>query len=186
ITYVNDKFVEISGYDRNDLIGNTHRIVNSGYHPKSFFANMWKTISSGRVWTGEIKNRAKNGSIYWVNTTVVPFLNKAGKPHQYVAIRTDITGRIQMEKDLQDALENDFQTTIKQLSNLIFKIQFDEEDNCLFIMSEGKIAERINFTTERVQNKPIHTLFPSYEANLIERHVREVYTGKHVKFEVKL
>jgi PAS domain S-box-containing protein len=93
INYANDNFCKISKYSRDELIGKSHSIVNSGFHPKSFMQDLWQTISSGHIWKGEIKNKAKDGSIYWVDTTIAPFFDLYGKIYQYVAVRTDVTAK---------------------------------------------------------------------------------------------
>ncbi len=114
IQYVNERFCEISKYTKEELIGKDHRIINSGYHDRAFMEHLWKTISLGQVWKGDIKNKAKDGSYYWVNTTIVPFLDEFKRPVQYFAIRNEVTQLKRVEEEL------------KQMMKQVMLIQEDE------------------------------------------------------------
>ncbi|MFA6901730.1 MAG: ATP-binding protein [Gallionellaceae bacterium] len=103
ITYVNDKFCSVSGYSSDELLGKNHSILNSGLHSRQFFIDMWHTISSGQIWHGQVRNKAKDGSFYWVDSTIAPFLNKEGRPYQYVSVRTDITAFIRARAAAEEA-----------------------------------------------------------------------------------
>ena len=103
ITYVNNRFSIVSGYTQHELLGRDHRILNSGYHTDAFFKDMWEVIKSGQVWHGDIKNKQKNGQYYWVRTTIVPFLDRNGKPYQYATIRTDITEQLTAKEEADNA-----------------------------------------------------------------------------------
>jgi PAS domain S-box-containing protein len=138
ITYANDKFCQISGYARSELLGRTHRLINSGIHHRSFFADMWSTIQAGRVWHGEVCNRNKAGEMYWVNSTLVPLRDDNGKPTFYIAIRTDITERKQMESSIKAA-----EARLRRITNTV--------PGAVFQLLAGADQDKFTFVSPRVQ-----------------------------------
>lgn len=120
ITYANERFCEISGYREAELLGQNHRLIKSGLHPESFYRTIWQTIASGRTWHGEIANRRRDGEIYWVASTIVPWCDERGRPYQYVAIRTDISDRIRAEQQLAAARRRELDIGAQIQQRLLF------------------------------------------------------------------
>jgi len=149
IVYANDKLCEISGYSRTELLGQNHRMINSGVHDKAFFTAMWQTISSGQVWHGEICNRAKAGHLYWVSATIVPLRDDSGNPSMYVAIRTDITERKQMEVSMKTA-----EARLRHITNTVPGVVFQWHVSATrfrFTFVSERVREVLGYTPEELK-----------------------------------
>lgn len=163
ITAVNAKFCEISQYSAEELIGQDHRLLNSRYHPREFFIELWQVIASGKIWRGIIRNRRKDGSYYWVKTTIVPFLDALGRTYQYVSIRTDITDLIEMEQKLR--VEHD-------LTN----VAIDAQPGIFFMLSQAMQFLRVNDNFSRVTGFSVEEIFQKLPAELIADAVLEQFS----------
>ena len=200
IVDVNDKFCAISRYRRDELIGQTHRIVNSGVHPPEFFRDMWRTITRGEIWQGEICNRAKDGSLYWVNSTIAPIFDGGGNIDRYIAIRTEITAHKRLEVNLtthHDRLAEMVEERTRELARettLLNALLDSLPDLVFFKDTQGRylgcnppFAALVGRTREEIAGKTDFDLFPAElalrfrernQAILVNPEVREISEGK--------
>jgi PAS domain S-box-containing protein len=162
IKKANSNFCTISKYSEKELIGQDHRIINSGYHSKEFMHDLWETIKNGKIWKGELKNKAKDGTYYWVDTTIVPFLNEQGKPYQYLAIRVDISNRKESEEKLK--------TVNKEL---VFQTGEKEKRAAELVIADIELAFQNKEKEKReIVTKELEGL--SYSAKLASQYARSL------------
>lgn len=176
---VNQNFCKIAQYERDEIIGKTHRLINSGYHGSAFFREFWQTISSGKVWKGEIKNKAKDGSYYWVYTTVVPFLGASGKPIRYLAIRFDITSRKVADQNLLNTLREK-NTILESIGDAFFAVDYN-----WVVTYWNKQAEKIlGRNRSEIEGKVLWDVYAdAVDTIFYTEYHKAVETGQQTSFE---
>ena len=172
IIYVNDKFCKISGYSREELIGQSHRLINSGFHTEEFFGNMWQTISSGKVWHNEICNTTKNGGHYWVDASIVPFLDAEGKPYQYIAIRTEITESKRMAEKIATS-EREYRTVVNSLKEVVFRIDINR---CWTFLNPAW-THVTGFSTGEALGKELLGFIHPLDQEMVAQAINDLYDG---------
>ena len=172
IIYVNDKFCKISGYTREELIGQNHRLINSGFHEEIFFSDMWQTISSGKVWHNEICNTTKHGGRYWVDASIVPFLDAAGKPYQYIAIRTEITESKRMAEKIATS-EREYRTVVNSLKEVVFRI---DKNRCWTFLNPAWTYVTGFPTSEALGKELLHFIHP-LDRDMVAQAINDLYKG---------
>ncbi|MCZ2259782.1 putative bifunctional diguanylate cyclase/phosphodiesterase [Sporosarcina sp. G11-34] len=178
IVHVNELFTKISQYSVSELVGANHRIINSGYHPATFFKDMWRTIGRGAIWRGEVCNKTKAETIYWVDTTIVPLLNDKGRPYQYISIRYDITAKKNAELMIQDLAYNDQLTDLPNRTSfqrLSFEAVLKAKKN-----DEKLALVTLNIDGFRFVNDSLGFEAGDYILTVVAKRLKEVLQGQHI------
>ncbi len=168
ITQTNKTFCDISGYSEEELIGKTHNVVNSGHHDRAFFDDMWQTIRAGKIWQGQVCNRAKSGEIYWVNSTIVPFLDNHGHPYKYVSARTDITHLKRAEQTIKQKSDD-----LEVLLNAMPAQVWFQDVSSNIIRANATAQQFVGCSEMELIGKPMHEVFP-FEAETFEAEDKQV------------
>lgn len=170
LTYVNDAFCNISGYRRDELLGNKYNILNSGRHSADFYKEMWQTISSGETWRGELEDRSKDGELYWVETTIVPFVDDEGAPYQYMGLQTDITERIRTE-EVNVRLG-------RILDESINEIYIFDSESLKFLQVNKGARENLGYTIEELKGLAPYDIKPEYTADEFIEFIKPLRDGE--------
>jgi PAS domain S-box-containing protein len=179
ITEVNNHFCNISGYNKDELLGRTHNLLNSGFHSRDFFSKMWKTISSGEIWKGEIKNKKKDGTFYWVSTTIVPLKDSQNNPLQFISIRYDISKQKEVEQSLLDK-EKHLQAFISSIGDIVLEV----DENYIFRDVIAKREENLFMPKKQFLNKSILEVFDDEMGRRFTKIIDEVIrTGVRKEIE---
>ncbi|OCA85149.1 sensor domain-containing protein [Pseudobacillus wudalianchiensis] len=186
ILYVNDSFCKISKYVREELIGKNHRLINSSYHPKAFFKDMWDTIASGKVWRGQVRNKAKNGEHYWVQTTIVPIKDEKGEVSCHIALRTDISKGKFLEEKLRMSIAEDYDRTIKLVNHLVFKLKKNDRDDIVYSYINGGIVNLFKKDHMKQLNKSLHSIYPKEQASFFLEHYEKAFRGESISYKYKI
>lgn len=168
IISVNDKFCEVSGYSREELLGNNHRIVKSGMHPPELYADMWRTIKSGHIWHGEVCNKRKDGGLYWVATSIAPFMDNEGRPYQYISIRTDIT-RLKRQEEALRSNEAQLRMLLDNAADAVFVAGKDER----WIYVNTRAVALLGYSREELLGMSIYDLVPADWRETYRQNFRE-------------
>jgi len=181
IIYANDKFCETSGYSKKELLGKNHRILKSGEHDRDFYKALWKTITNGEVWHGEIKNKKKSGEYYWVKATIVPFLNSDGEPFQFVAIRTEITDQVYTESLLRE--NQRLLDSLKESTHAGFW-QVDNERRTVYV--NPAMCEIMGRAKEDIIGRMGHEFFDVKNEAIIQEQLQKRKSGEIASYEVAI